>query len=308
MTPKSGHPKSDNRQSSSVNSNGGESEAMHFIWQNLSWCYLLRASSFSSCPYFVLISATPSVIPAALCNIGEFKNSLANKMVLFFFLWEPDLLIRFTEHGCWNSCAGATEGWQTDSVVGTGRDGGAARQQWTRTHGWWRIHLESHNLSAFSFSASAFSAFASRWSPSLCVKTPCHPFWGYRSEHLSLCRLCAGWSWGVIHFEIFPRPLGPLRSIWRELFTGTTIPIFTQISHQPGTCDESQTDFSSSCWMGLKRKFMVFEVSAANYQPLVQFLVHNIVVLQQVCAGVERHWYATRLRRCTNPSRPLVHL
>lgn len=40
---------------------------------------------------------------------------------------------------------------------------------------------------------------------------------------------------------------------------------------------------------------MVFEVSAVNYEPLVQFLVRN-VMLQQVCAGDERHWYATRLR------------
>lgn len=68
-----------------MNSNGGESEAIHFIWQNLSWCYLLRVSSFSSCPYLVLLeSATPSVIPATLCNTGEFKNSLAIKM---FWVW-----------------------------------------------------------------------------------------------------------------------------------------------------------------------------------------------------------------------------
>lgn len=191
----------------SVNSNGGESEAIHFIWQNLSWCYLLRASSFSSCPYLVVISATPSVVPATLCNTGEFKNSLAIKMLWVFFFWEPDLLIRFTEHGCWNSCAGATEGWQTDSVVGTGRDGGAARQQWNRTHGWWRIHLESHRLGASSFSASAPSAFCTLVVPSSLYEDPSPPFWGYTSEHLSLPRLCAGWSWAAIYFEILPRPL-----------------------------------------------------------------------------------------------------
>ena len=95
-------------------------------------------------------------------------------------------------------------GWQTDSVVGTGRNGGAAGQQWTRTYGWWRIHLESHSLSASSFSASAPSP---RWSSVLFMKIPHYPFWGYTSEHLSLSRLYAGWSWGVISFQILPRPL-----------------------------------------------------------------------------------------------------
>lgn len=85
------------------------------------------------------------------------------------------------------------------------RNGGVADRQWTGTHGWWRIHLESHRLGASSFSAS--TPFAPWWSPALCMKTPPHPFWGYTSEHLSLPRLCAGGSWAAIYFEILPRPL-----------------------------------------------------------------------------------------------------
>lgn len=149
--------------------------------------------------------------------------------------------------------------WQTDSVVGTGRDGGAAGQQWTGTYGWWWIHLESHILSASSFSASAPSP---QWSSVLFMKTPHHPFWGTR---LSICLFLTSLQAGLGGWSLFKSSPGHLPTEHlRRAISRTTIPIFIQISHQPGTWDESQADFSLSCWMSLKRKFMGFEVSAAN--------------------------------------------
>lgn len=62
-------------------------------------------------------------------------------------------------------------GWQTDSIVVTGRDRGAARQQWTRACSWWKIHLERHGLSTSSFSDFSPSPHGpqfSLWRP-LCI-------------------------------------------------------------------------------------------------------------------------------------------
>lgn len=209
----------------------------------------------------VLISATPSLIPATLCNIGEFKNSLQLKWFGFFFYLEeePDLLIRFTEHGCSNSCAGAMKGVAASQPC-RDRQGWRSRgQQWTRTNACWRIPLESHSPSTSSFSASAPSP---RWFLVLLGRFLTIP---YGATCLGICLFLDSLH-ADFGGDLFSKPSQTtyLQSIWGELFTGSTIPIFIQISHQPGTCDESQTDFSLSCWMSLKRKFMVFEVSAVN--------------------------------------------
>lgn len=66
---------------------------------------MLPATSFSACPYLVLITATPSLVPAMLCNIGKFKNSLTIKMIwVFFFVAGPVDPVHRTwllEQLCW---------------------------------------------------------------------------------------------------------------------------------------------------------------------------------------------------------------
>lgn len=63
----------------------------------------------------VLISATPSLIPATLCNIGEFKNSLRLKWFGFFLLgWgarpvNPVYRAWLLKDLCWCNGAGGSQ-------------------------------------------------------------------------------------------------------------------------------------------------------------------------------------------------------
>lgn len=179
------------------NSNGGESYDAHCIWQNLSWCYPLTASSFSTCPYLVLINATPSLVPAIQFELENLKIAQQLKWVglgwVFFLLLEPDLLIRFTECGCWNSCTGAMEAVADRQTAWCGRD----RKGWRSSSrgpecmaGEESSRKATNSLSISSFSASAPSPPSTYlWRPLTSPSLLC-----CTSKHLSLTRLNGDWD------------------------------------------------------------------------------------------------------------------